>query len=281
MLNRSENDMTARDPHRFVNELEMAAVERLIARLESRARDKVFTGLFDRYAPELIPGFGGKVLEVGCGTGATLRALARREDFSGAAVGVDQSQDFITAARSFVSGEPFADRVSFAVGDAHRLDFADGSFDVVFAHTLISHVTDPLSVLREMVRVLRPGGKLAIFDGDYASMTYALPDHDLGQRMDAALVKASFNNPRIMRDLPRMMPEFGLKLDAAWGEAVVEIGKGSYFKSFAETYASYIVKAGFFPADVVEKWLAEQLKAIDDGTFFAACTYYTYIARRN
>jgi hypothetical protein len=84
-----------------------------------------------------------------------------------------------------------------------------------------------------------------------------------------------------MRDLPRMMPEFGLKLDAAWGEAVVEIGKGSYFKSFAETYASYIVKAGFFPADVVEKWLAEQLKAIDDGTFFAACTYYTYIARRN
>ncbi len=272
--------MTARDPHRFVNELEKAAIERLIARLESRARDKVFTGLFDRYAAELIPGPEGKVLEVGCGTGATLRALVRREDFSGQAFGVDQSQDFVTAARDFVAGESFADRVSFVVGDAHQLDFPDATFDVVFAHTLISHVTDPLSVLREMVRVLRPGGKLAIFDGDYASMTYALPDHDLGQRMDAALVKASFNNPRIMRDLPRMMPEFGLKLESAWGEAVVEIGKGSYFKSFAETYASYIVKAGFFPADVVERWLAAQQKAIEDGCFFASCTYYTYIARR-
>ncbi len=272
--------MTARDPHRFVNELEQPAIERLIARLESRAKDKVFTGLFDRYAGELIPGAGGKVLEVGCGTGATLRALVRRVEFSGNAVGVDQSKDFIDAARKFVSGEPFADRVAFDVGDAHHLDFPDGTFDIVFAHTLISHVTDPLSVLREMIRVLRPGGKLAIFDGDYASMTYALPDHDLGQRLDAALVRASFNNPRIMRDLPRMMPEFGLKLEAAWGEAVVEIGKGSYFKSFVETYAPYIVKAGFFPNDVVEPWLAAQLKAIEDGTFFASCTYYTYIARR-
>lgn len=272
--------MTARDPHRFVNELDAAAVERLIARLESRAKDKVFTHLFDRYAPELVPGPAGRVLEVGCGTGATLRALAGRPDFAGRAVGVDQSAEFIAAARKFAASESFADQVAFDVGDAHDLAFPDASFDIVFAHTLISHVTDPFSVLREMVRLVKPGGKLAIFDGDYASMTYALPDHDLGQRMDAALVKASFNNPRIMRDLPRMMPEFGLRLESAWGEAVVEIGSGSYFKSFVETYAPYIVKAGFFPAEVVEPWLAAQIKAIDEGTFFAACTYYTYIARR-
>lgn len=272
--------MTARDPHRFVNELEKAAIERLIARLESRAKDAVFTRLFDRYASELIPGASGSVLEVGCGTGATTRALVRRADFAGSALGVDQSEDFIAAAKRFVADEGISERVRFVVGDAHRLDFADGSFDVVFAHTLISHVTDPIAVLKEMVRVLKPGGRLAIFDGDYASMTYALPDHELGQRMDAALVKASFNNPRIMRDLPRMMPEFGLELDRAWGEAVVEIGKGSYFKSFVETYAPYIVKAGFFPAEIVEPWLAAQLKAIEAGSFFASCTYYTYIAKR-
>jgi len=272
--------MTARDPHRFVNELEKSAIERLIARLESRAKDAVFTRLFDRYATELIPGINGRVLEVGCGTGATTRALVRRADFVGSAVGVDQSEDFIVAAKRFVAGEAIADRVQFSVGDAHRLDFPDGSFDVVFAHTLISHVTDPLAVLKEMVRVLKPGGKLAIFDGDYASMTYALPDHELGQRLDAALVNASFNNPRIMRDLPRMMPEYGLELSQAWGEAVVEIGKGSYFKSFVETYAPYIVKAGLFPPEVVEPWLAAQLNAIQNGSFFAACTYYTYIATR-
>lgn len=272
--------MTARDPHRFVNELDAAAIDRLIARLENRAKDKVFTRLFDRYAPELNPGPNGRVLEVGCGTGATLRMLVRRPDFSGKAVGVDQSPEFIAAAQRFVSGEPGAERMEFDVGDAHKLDFPDGSFDVVFAHTLISHVTDPFAVLREMARLVKPGGKLAIFDGDYASMTYAMPDHELGQRMDAALVKVSFNNPRIMRDLPRLMPEFGLKLEQAWGEAVVEIGTGSYFKTFVETYAPYIVKSGMVPADVVDAWLATLLKAITDGTFFASCTYYTYITRR-
>jgi|LakMenEpi03Aug12_release.lakeMendotaPanAssembly.Ray.scaffolds.fasta_scaffold288983_3 SAM-dependent methyltransferase len=273
--------MVARDPHRFVNELDTAAIDRLIARLESRAKDQVFTRLFDKYAARIDPGPAGKVLEVGCGTGATTRALARRTDFSGRAVGVDQSPHFVDAARRFARDEGVTAKVDFDVGDAHSLDFPDGSFDVVFAHTLISHVTDPAAVVREMVRVLRPGGTLAIFDGDYASMTYGHPDHALGQRMDAALVTASFNNPRIMRDLPRMMPGFGLKLQEAWGDAVVEVGSGSYFKSFVETYAPYITKAGLAPADTVDAWLAAQRQAQADGTFFAACTYYTYLAQRS
>ena len=118
------------------------------------------------------------------------------------------------------------------------------SFDVVIAHTLISHVTEPAMVLNEMARVVRPGGTVVIFDGDYASLTYGFPDHGFGHQMDVALASATFNNPRIMRDLPRLLPEFGLKLTAAWGDAVVEIGHGSYFKSFVETYAPYVKRAG-------------------------------------
>jgi ubiquinone/menaquinone biosynthesis C-methylase UbiE len=272
--------MVARDPHRFVNELDKAAIDRLVARLESRAKDQVFTRLFDKYAARIDPGPSGQVLEVGCGTGAMTRALARRAAFSGKATGVDQSRHFIDAARQFAQDESVAEQVDFLVGDAHSLDFPDGTFDAVFAHTLISHVTDPAAVLREMVRVLRPGGTLAIFDGDYASMTYGHPDHELGHRMDVALVRASFNNPRIMRDLPRLMPGFGLSLTAAWGDAVTEVGSGSYFKSFVETYAPYITKAGLAPADTVEAWLGAQRQALEDGTFFAACTYYTYLACR-
>lgn len=272
--------MVARDPHRFVNELDEAAIARLIARLENRAKDGVFTRLFDKYAAQLAPHAKAHVLEVGCGTGATTRALAKRDDFSGKAFGVDQSAPFIDAARRFAVEHQVDDRVDFRVGDAHQLDFPDASFDAVFAHTLISHVTDPVAVLREMVRVVRPGGIVAIFDGDYASLTYGLADHELGQRVDAALATASFNNPRIMRDLPRLLPELGLELKAAWGDAVVEIGSGSYFKSFAETYVPYVVKAGLVPAEVMETWLAAQHRAIDDGNFFAACTYYTYLARR-
>lgn len=272
--------MTARDPHRFVNELDGAAVERLIARLESRAKDRVFTRLFDKYASRLALPASARVLEVGCGTGATLRLLARRGDFTGTAVGVDHSPAFVAAARRFAQDENVSERVEFRVGDAHDLDFPAGTFDAAIAHTLISHVTDPAAVLREMVRVVRPGATVVIFDGDYASLTYALPDHELGRQMDAALAAAAFNNPRIMRALPRLLPGMGLRLIEAWGDAVVEIGRASYFKSFAETYAPYVTTTGLLPAPLVEAWLAEQRQAMDNGTFFASCNYYTYLARR-
>lgn len=83
---------------------------------------------------------------------------------------------------------------------------ADDAFDTVIAHTLISHVTEPETVLREMARVVRPGGSVAIFDGDYASLTYGYPDHDTGRTMDSALANATFNNPLVMRDLSRLLP---------------------------------------------------------------------------
>lgn len=272
--------MQARDPHRYVNELDGDAVARLVARLEGRAKDRVFARLFDQYAGELAPPIGGRVLEVGCGTGAMSRFLVRRDDFRGTAVGVDHSPAFVEAGTRFAADEGLADHVRFRVGDAHRLDFPDASFDAVFAHTLVSHAADPRAVLSEMARVVRPGGTVAIFDGDYASMTYAHPDHGLGARMDAALVAASFNNPRIMRDLPRLLPALGLRMRRAWGDAVTEIGQGSYFRSFAETYAPYIVRSGAFGQDAVDAWLETQRAAMRDGTFFAACIYYTVLATR-
>ncbi len=272
--------MMARDPHRFVNELDQRAIEGLMARLESRSKDVVFNRLLDRYFERLTLPPGANVLEVGCGTGAVTRSLARRDDFDGTVLGVDHSQTFIDAASRYSHYENINHRVSFTVGDAHRLDLPTAHFDAVIAHTLISHVTQPISVLREMARVTKPGGTVVIFDGDYASLTYAYPDHDFGQRMDVALADATFNNPRIMRDLPRLLPEIGLNIADAWGEAVVEIGNASYFRSFAETYASYVIQSGMIPEDSVSAWMTAQKQAMQNGTFFASCNYYTYLARR-
>lgn len=272
--------MAARDPHRFVNELDQAALERLIARLESRAQDALFAKLLQKYAARLSLPPNARILEVGCGTGATLRMLAQREDFSGKAFGVDQSGHFIDAAIKFSQAENVGDKLVFQVGDAHKLDFPDTTFDVAIAHTVISHVTEPTMVLAEMARVVQPGGTVVIFDGDYASLTYAFPDHSFGHQMDVALSTATFNNPRIMRDLPRLLPGLGLKLAEAWGDAVVEIGGASFFRSFAETYVPYVKRAGMLPAQAVDVWLMEQRQAMESGTFFAACNYYTYIARR-
>lgn len=272
--------MAARDPHRFSNKLDDGARDRLLDRLESRARDAVFSKLFDNYVARTGLARASKILEVGCGTGAMLRRLARDHQFSGTTLGIDHCDEFIAAARRLSEEEGFTNKLRFQVGDAHGLNFVAGEFDAVIAHTILSHVTEPTQVLQEMARVLEVGGTLIVFDGDYASLTYAFPDHGFGQRMDAALAHATYNNPRIMRDLPRLLATHGLKLVAAWGDAVVEIGSASYFRSLAETYAPYVKSSGLLSGKAVDVWLTEQHQAMENGSFFAACNYYTFHIQR-
>jgi SAM-dependent methyltransferase len=211
---------------------------------------------------------------------SSARFLARRGDFSGKAFGVDQSRPFIEAAGRFAQTEKVSDRIVIRVGDAHGLDSSLASFDAVIAHTPISHVTEPTAVLREMARVVRPGGTVVILDGDYASLTYANPDHDFGHRTDAALANASFNNPLIMSDLPRLLPEPGLKLAVAWGDVLVGTGNGSSFRTLSETYAPCVTRAGLLPAESVDTWLAAQREATESGIFFASFICYTYFVNR-
>ena len=104
-------DMATRDPHRFSNELDDAAINRLIQRLESRAKDAVFSRLLDRYAAHLKLPDSAKVLDIGCGTGAVLRTLAQRAGFEGQLYGVDQCQPFVDAAREFTNDQGMDGRI--------------------------------------------------------------------------------------------------------------------------------------------------------------------------
>lgn len=272
--------MSARDPYRFLNELEEATVQSLINRLESRGKEPTFAKLLDAYLDKLPLAPSVHVLDLGCGTGVAARTLARRKGFSGQVTGVDHGPVFVAAARRLAAEEGVSDKVKFQVGDAHALDYSDGSFDAVILHTLISHVSEPLTVLKEAARVVRPGGTVAIFDGDYSSLTYAYPDPELGELMDGGLVAAVFNNPRVMPSLPRWLRQVGLELAETLPHVYAEIGTGGYFKSFAETYAPLVSRAGLVSKEKVDIWLTEQRRAMEEGTFFAACNYYTYLARR-
>jgi SAM-dependent methyltransferase len=64
--------------------------------------------------------------------------------------------------------------VRFEVASAYALPFPDGAFDAVFAHTLLQHLTDPLAALREVRRVLAPGGVVGLRESDYAGLLFAL-----------------------------------------------------------------------------------------------------------
>ena len=106
--------------------------------------------------------------------------------------------------------EGLGSQVEFRSGDTRELDSPDGEFDSVVAHTLVSHVQVALTVLNEATRVNKLGGLIAIFDGDYASMTFALDDPVDSKRYDEALIRAIVTSPRVMRQMPRLMQQAGL-----------------------------------------------------------------------
>jgi len=103
----------------------------------------------DAYLAQLALPPTAHMLELGCGTGVVLRALAQQRDFSGRLIGVDQSPVLIAAARRLAAEEGGDQRIEFRVGDVHHLAVGESSFDAVVAHTLLSHVADPLVVLKE------------------------------------------------------------------------------------------------------------------------------------
>src|SRR3954463_14102002 len=118
-------------------------------------------------APHLRPGLG--VLDVGCGPGTITVDLAERVA-PGRVVGLDVSADPLDEGRAPAAGRGV--QVTFAVGDVYALEAPDDSFDVVHAHQVLQHLTDPVAALREMARVCRPGGRGAPRDGDYAAFPW-------------------------------------------------------------------------------------------------------------
>ena len=79
------------------------------------------------------------------------------------------------------------------VGDVHDLPFADGTFDVVHAHQVLQHVSDPVAALREMIRVARPGGVVGVRDSDYSAFAWHPPLPELDRWRELYLTAARSN----------------------------------------------------------------------------------------
>ena len=121
---------------------------------------------------------GDTLLDIGCGPGTITADLATQVT-PGRVTALERTGPALDLARAEIARRGL-DTVDFAVGDVHALDFADDTFDVVHAHQVLQHVGDPVTALREMRRVTRPGGVVAVRDSDYAAFAWfpQLPELD-------------------------------------------------------------------------------------------------------
>lgn len=129
--------------------------------------------------PFLSPGM--RLLDVGCGPGTITIDLAARVA-PGTTVGVDRDAGVVAEAQSLLDSSPISG-VEFKTADTYALEF-DEAFDVVHAHQLLQHLSHPVAALVEMRRVLRPGGVLAVRDGDYGGFVWAPSDPLLDRWME-------------------------------------------------------------------------------------------------
>lgn len=148
-------------------------------------------------------GAGHRVLDVGCGTGEDVAALAAIVQPSGVAVGIDASSAMIA------EGRRRAVSSVLLVADAHHLPFDDEWFDRCRADRTLMHVADVDLALAEMVRVTRSGGRIVVSEPDWETLAIDAEDRGLARRL-ANTICDSHRNGWIGRQLVGRLKERGL-----------------------------------------------------------------------
>lgn len=220
---------------------------------------------------------GSRVLEVGCGLGDDAAALARRVAPGGSVVAVDGSEAMVEAARKRhgdVAG------LSFDVADASRLPYGDRTFDGCRIDRVLQHIADPGAAIREMVRVLRPGGMLVAFDNDWETLTIDSPNRSLTRTVLNAWCDR-FPSGWIGRRMVGLFTEAGLADVEVFPKTMVsnDLGVADRVFSFFAT-ADGLVAAGTIDHDDVERWRNELRAADAAGRFFTSYTGFLVVGSR-
>jgi SAM-dependent methyltransferase len=266
------------DIYTRVTEAALPILEGLMAALEQRAADPQLRAMLNTYLTDASLPHGSRVLEVGCGTGAVTRSIARWPGVS-AAVGLDPSPVFVAKAREL--SRDLAS-ITFETADGRRLPFGAASFHAVVFHTTLCHVAEPQTMLDEAVRVLRPGGCVAVFEGDYATATLATRVGDPLDRCAEAFREGFVYDPWLVRRLPALIRAAGLQIQSIRSYGYVEaLAPGFMLGSWVDLGADALVVSGRADPSVAAELKAEARRRMDSGEYFGHIAYLSLIARKS
>jgi SAM-dependent methyltransferase len=222
---------------------------------------------------------GDMILDLGCGPGEATRRLALLVGGTGRVVGVDNSEAMIAEARRRAEGSGLP--VEYRIGDARRLDFADGEFDGSRAERVFQHLPDPAQALAELVRVTRPGGRIVIGpDPDWETLVIDSSDGALTRRIKAVHcdIVASAG---IAHELPALMRGLGLEdVSVTPGTLVLtELGAAELMFELSRV-ADQACNAGAITEDERADWITDLRRRDRTNDFFLALSGFLTSARK-
>jgi len=171
--------------------------------------------------------------------------------------------------------------VSFVEGDGRAVPLDDGSFDVVVFHTTLCHIPEPELALAEAFRLLKPGGWLAAFDGDYVTVSVAHSPHDPLQACADAASENLIHDPWLARRLPVLVRDAGFADVGLRGHSYVEApSSAGYLLAVLDRGADQLVTSGRITAHLAVALKAEARRRSDAGEFYGHINYVSVTARR-
>ena len=264
------------DPYSQITEVEPAVLEVLIDAMELRAADPRQREIREELFAQVSIPQGARVLEAGCGSGAVSRELARRREVA-EVVGLDPSPVFLERARELAAE---IRNLRFDEGDGRSMPYREAEFDAVVFHTCLTHVPGPERALAEADRVLRPGGILAVLDGDYATTTVALGDHDPLQACADAAMAGLVNDRWLVRRLPAIARAAGFEIGRTDSWGYMQTSPADYILTLLDRGADLLVGSpGVGPA-LAEELKREARRRVEQGSFFGFIAFAGLVAHK-
>jgi SAM-dependent methyltransferase len=237
--------------------LDATKARELTRRLELRAKSQDEIEARAAYLDLLGVKAGERVLDCGCGSGVVTRDIARRVGPAGRVVGIDPSPQFLVVARELAQAAGLGGQVEFREGSALHLPFPDGAFDVAVAVTVLSHTPGGEGAISEMARVVRPGGRVGVFDLDTDMTSVTHPDRALTRRIVAAASDATAVDGWLARRMPLLFASAGLEDVRVRGFFPLETDPRGFYGELAERAADTALAVGSITEDERRGWLDE------------------------